>query len=170
LRIMGLQDEFELAALDFCVTYEVSPPPWEDARCELLSGSLNCATGAGLAQACLRDRVHEAPVSWGQAQTEPIGLDTMPASVVELAGELLGDAAETLDKLKAGLQGLSRLVISCDRLIRVDFSAAGSILNWVAARESEGCHVQFREVPCLVATFFNVIGINEHARVLVRNT
>ena len=37
-------------------------------------------------------------------------------------------------------------------------------------RETEGCHVQFRDVPRLVAAFFNVIGINEHARVVVRNT
>lgn len=28
LRAMGRADEFELAALDYCVTYEVSPPSW----------------------------------------------------------------------------------------------------------------------------------------------
>jgi hypothetical protein len=50
----------------------------------------------------------------------------------------------------------------------VDFSAAGSILNWVAMREAEGCHVQFRDVHRLVAAFFNVIGITEHARVVPR--
>ncbi len=61
-----------------------------------------------------------------------------------------------------------RGVIACDRLIRVDFSAAGSILNWVAARETEGCHVQFRDVPRLVASFFNVIGISEHAKIMLR--
>jgi ABC-type transporter Mla MlaB component len=89
---------------------------------------------------------------------------------VELNGEILGDAAQALDDLQTGLKGADRLVISCSRLIRVDFSAAGSILNWVAVRESEGCHVQFRDVPRLVAAFFNVIGINEHARVVVRKT
>jgi hypothetical protein len=26
-RLMHLQDEFELTALDYCVTYELSPPP-----------------------------------------------------------------------------------------------------------------------------------------------
>ena len=39
LRIMRLQDEFELVALDYCVTYEVSPPAWADARCEFISDS-----------------------------------------------------------------------------------------------------------------------------------
>ncbi|MDO9199309.1 STAS domain-containing protein, partial [Rhodoferax sp.] len=105
-----------------------------------------------------------------QALTAPMGLDTLPAVMVELTGEVLGDAAEALDKLQAGLKGADRLVISCSRLIRVDFSAAGSILNWVAVRESEGCHVQFRDVPRLVAVFFSVIGINEHARIVLRTS
>jgi hypothetical protein len=35
-------------------------------------------------------------------------------------------------------------------------------------REAEGCHVQFRDVHRLVAAFFNVIGITEHARVVPR--
>ena len=97
-----------------------------------------------------------------------VGLDLLPPAVVELSGEVLGDAAEALDKLQAGLRGANRLAISCARLIRVDFSAAGSILNWVAVREAEGCQVQFHDVPRLVAAFFNVIGINEHARIVLR--
>jgi hypothetical protein len=28
LRVMDMGDEFELAALDFCITYELSPPSW----------------------------------------------------------------------------------------------------------------------------------------------
>ncbi|ABD71146.1 hypothetical protein Rfer_3437 [Rhodoferax ferrireducens T118] len=169
LRIVRLQDEFELAALDFCVTYEVSPPPWEDARCEYVHERLNSMLS------------HEAPFglteapavvpsfALSQGATVPMGLDMLSAAtVVELSGEVLGDAAEALDKLQAGLYDAKHLVISCSRLIRVDFSAAGSILNWVALRESEGCSVQFRDVPRLVAAFFNVIGINEHARVMLR--
>ena len=33
LRVMNRPDEFELVALNYCITYEVSPPPWEDATC-----------------------------------------------------------------------------------------------------------------------------------------
>jgi ABC-type transporter Mla MlaB component len=60
------------------------------------------------------------------------------------------------------------MVISCARLIRIDFSAAGSVLNWVSARQAEGRQVQFVQVHRLVGAFFNVIGISEHARVLAR--
>jgi ABC-type transporter Mla MlaB component len=169
LRILRLQDEFELAALDFCVTYEVSPPPWEDARCEYVHERLNSMPPHEAAFGLTEAPAVVPSFALSQGATVPMGLDMLSAAtVVELSGEVLGDAAEALDKLQAGLYDAKHLVISCSRLIRVDFSAAGSILNWVALRESEGCSVQFRDVPRLVAAFFNVIGINEHARVMLR--
>ena len=169
LRILGLHDDFELAALDYCVTYEVSPPPWQEARCELIQQGVVPASLSDLPR--FSDGAGRAPgAGFSPVITVDAGVESLPVSRVELNGEILGDAAQALDDLQAGLRGADRLVISCSRLIRVDFSAAGSILNWVLARESEGCHVQFRDVPCLVAAFFNVIGINEHARVVIRNT
>jgi ABC-type transporter Mla MlaB component len=170
LRILRLQDEFELAALDYCVTYEVSPPPWMDAKCEFVhERRVNSTTSLAAVPDLLAAVSAGDPADLSQAPTVPMGLDTaIPTAVVELRGEVLGDAADALDKLQSGLAGANRLVISCARLIRVDFSAAGSILNWVALRQSEGCHVQFHDVPRLVAAFFNVIGINEYARVIVR--
>ncbi len=163
LRIMRQQDEFELAALDYCVVYEVSPPPWIEAVCDYSDEQL-----APAMQSTVLSLLDAPPPEVSDVATVLMGVDMMPASIVELTGEVLGDAAQALDELQAGLKGADRLVISCARLIRVDFSAAGSILNWVTERETEGCQVQFRDVPRLVAVFFNVIGINEHARVLVR--
>ncbi len=168
LRILRLHDEFELAALDYCVTYEVSPPPWADARCDYVHEGVApiavLESAAGLGGGAEGGDSADSMLT----STTLMGLDTVAAAVVELSGEVLGDAAEALNKLQNGFAGGARLVVSCTRLIRVDFSAAGSILNWVVTRESEGCHVQFRDVPCLVAVFFNVIGINEHARVVLR--
>jgi anti-anti-sigma regulatory factor len=169
LRILCMQDEFELAALDFCVTFEVSPPPWKDALCELVHIAPVATLLSDISR--ISDMADGAfATDFSQAVTVHAGVKTLSASRVELNGEILGDAAQALDDLQAGLKGADSLVISCSRLIRVDFSAAGSILNWVAVCESEGCHVQFRDVPRLVAAFFIVIGINEHARVVVRNT
>jgi anti-anti-sigma regulatory factor len=87
---------------------------------------------------------------------------------LELKGSVLGDATNAFDAFDAAEHRGEGIVVSCKGLVRVDFSAAGSILNWVAMREAEGCRVQFRDVHRLVAAFFNVIGINEHARVLPR--
>ena len=167
-RIMRRQDEFELLALDYCVTYEVSPPAWQDARCDYLRDKRG-RDGAKTAASDLAG-VDGAGTNGQATYTAPMGLEESPLVVVELTGEIAGDAAEALLRLEAGRhQGTGRLVISCAKLIRVDFSAAGSILNWVAGREEEGCNVQFREVHRLVAAFFNVIGINEHARVVLRS-
>ena len=168
LRVMRMQDEFELVALDYCVTFEVSPPSWQDAVCEYLYD------GVSVAKTPLADSVHLGNDDDGapgdSAATSLVGLDGLPPVVVALEGEILGDAAAVLQKLEEGRhQGQGRLVVSCARLIRVDFSAAGSILNWVANRQEEGFSVQFRDVHRLVGAFFNVIGINEHAKVVLRS-
>ena len=168
LRIMRLQDEFELVALDYCVTFEVSPPAWQDARCGYVSERRAAVEESEEATkpAAVADAGKAAAE---QAFTVPMGLEDVPAVVVELVGEITGDAVDAIKKLEAGRhQGSARLVVSCAKLIRVDFSAAGSLLNWVANRENEGCNVQFRDTHRLVGAFFNVIGINEHARVVLR--
>ena len=157
LRTMQMLDEFELAALDYCVTYEVSPPAWEPARCHYEPADI-----AGVAPASV------AVISTESAATVPMGLDSVDVAGLELRGDVLGDATQALAGLDASRDGGARIVVSCRSLIRVDFSAAGSILNWVAQRESEGNLVQFQDVHRLVAAFFNVIGINEHARVVPR--
>lgn len=161
LRTLQMQDEFEMVALDYCVTYEVSPPAWVPARCQY-EDAHGAPQGGAL-----------APTVWdgggfSQAATAPMGLDQAPATVLELRGEVLGDATQALTAPQGAYASGERIVVSCLGLVRVDFSAAGSILNWVAVRQAEGCSVQFRDVHRLVAAFFNVIGINEHARVVPR--
>ncbi len=167
LRIMQMQDEFELAALDYCVTYEVSPPSWQDARCSFYR-ERPVASEADSTMSAVGGLAYGVPVQ-NDAQTVPMAFEPASIAIVELSGEIQGEATEALAKLETALQGAERLVISCANLVRVDFSAAGSILNWVAMRQAEGCQLQFHDVHRLVATFFHVIGINEHARVVLRS-
>ncbi len=170
LRVTHQPDEFELTALDFCVTYEVSPPAWDSARCEYKPLDAKGAAVAG--QAIIGDVYRDsAPSSMSamDGDTEMGGNSQMHnLFAVELAGQIQGDAIEVLDQLEAKLLGADIMVISCLKLIRVDFSAAGTLLNWVSAREAENRAVQFTDVNRLVGAFFNVIGITEHARVLPR--
>jgi hypothetical protein len=67
LRIMGFADEFELVALDFCVTYEVSPPSWEAPLCHFKSiqaaPSMSGAAG-DLHDDGLHSFVETHPASW----------------------------------------------------------------------------------------------------------
>ena len=91
------------------------------------------------------------------------------ADSVELTGELIGDIGETLARLDKALTRSTLITIVCTRLIRVDFTAAGDLLNWVLTRQGEQRSVTFIEAHRLVALFFGAMGINEHARVKVRS-
>lgn len=91
---------------------------------------------------------------------------SVPAAV--LSGHIEGDATAILEPMEAHLHAGVPFAIGCDRLARVDFAAAGSVLNWTAAQQALGNVVHFTQVPRLVAVFFNVIGIHEHARIVPR--
>ena len=173
LRVTCRPDDFELAALDFCVTYEVSPPAWESARCSYKA--VDPAGGTLGPETIIGDVFFDAASSNMMMMGKDSQMDSqtslMPAGNVlgvELSGTIQGDPIAVLDKLAAKLQGADIMVISCAKLIRVDFSAAGTLLNWVSERQAENRAIQFSDVNRLVAAFFNVIGISEHAKVVAR--
>jgi anti-anti-sigma regulatory factor len=169
LRVMNRPDEFELTALDFCVTYEVSPPGWEKPRCYYSSQSADRPGEAG--QSVLGESVLEQVAS-GFPHSESVldseAGDYSQLGLVELSGEIRGDPQVTLEALERKLKGADVLIISCRHLIRVDFSAAGTLLNWVSSHHAEGRLVQFVDAHRLVSAFFHVIGITEYAKVVVR--
>jgi ABC-type transporter Mla MlaB component len=116
-----------------------------------------------------RDSVHSGlSVMDGDTQLDAKSSQMRNLLSVELSGQIKGDAIAVLDKLEGKLMGADMMLISCAKLIRVDFSAAGALLNWVSAREAEERSIQFSDVNRLVAAFFSVIGITEHAKVFVR--
>lgn len=169
LRVMNRPDEFELTALDFCVTYEVSPPGWEKPRCHVTSIAADRPEEAG--QSVLSEAVLETvPSAYPSDSTlEGHSSEFNQLGLVELSGEIRGDPQATLDMLERRLEGADVLIISCRNLIRVDFSAAGTLLNWVSQHHAERRLVQFVDAHRLVSAFFHVIGITEYAKVVVRN-
>ena len=171
LRITHRPDDFELTALDFCVTYELSPPAWESARChyKALNAQGEAEGGATIIGEVFRDSGMSSLMALeGDTQFDGPASQMSNVASVELSGQIQGDVKAVLDKLDHKFAGAEVLVVSCAKLIRVDFSAAGALLNWVSERESENRQVQFADVNRLVAAFFNVIGITEHAAVTVR--
>ena len=162
LRMTNRPDQFDEAAIDYCVTYEVSPPSWEAARCEVrVSGSNQGTTQPPLSV------VSDVSTSFFESQlVEEAG--QVQVGSLELSGQLVGDIAMTLGKMDAELGTATIVNVSCARLIRVDFIAAGDLLNWVLARRSENRMVNFVDAHRMVALFFGAMGINEHATVKVR--
>ena len=161
LRMTNRPDQFDEAAIDYCVTYEVSPPSWEAARCEVrVSGSGSSTSTPPLSV------VSDVSTSFLESQLiEDTGM--VQVGSVELSGQLVGDIGSTLKKMDSELGSASMINVSCARLLRVDFIAAGDLLNWVLARRSENRSVAFVETHRMVALFFGAMGINEHAKVKV---
>ena len=92
----------------------------------------------------------------------------LPPVKVELSGSIAGDVTATLERLDRKFNGADMLSISCAKLVRVDFAAAGTMLNWVSSHCAQGRQVEFTDVHRLISAFFSVIGINELARISVR--
>ncbi len=176
LRFMGLPDDFEMVALDYCVTYEVSPPSWVSPKCGYSDASAGAAapptTPAAPAAPTAPAPDLLAKAHWS-LPTQPAGLGSSgPLHVASAApafsGHIEGDATAVLNALAEQAKPGVPLLVACDWLIRIDFSAAGSVLNWAAEQQALGRVVQFHNLHRLVAVFFNVIGISEHAWVIPR--
>ncbi len=164
LRLANRPDQFDEAAIDYCVTYEVSPPSWEPTRCKVH------ISGGGLSTR-QPDLSMVSEVSTGFMESglsDDAGGQNIEVANVELSGQLIGDISATLAKLQSESNHAPLINVSCTRLIRVDFIAAGDLLNWVLAKRNEGRTVQFVDTHRLVALFFGAMGINEHAKVQVR--
>ncbi|WP_343630031.1 hypothetical protein [Roseateles sp.] len=164
LRLANRPDQFDEVAIDYCVTYEVSPPSWERAQAHLR------ISGNALSTSSPQSTVQPAGLDTGIAFLESTMTDAMnTAALMELSGQLSGDISETLQLMTEQLGGASLVTIACPKLIRLDFMAAGDLLNWVLARRSENRAVVFTDAHRLVALFFGAMGINEHAKVKVRH-
>ena len=168
LRVLNEMDEFELVALKYCVTYEVSPPAWQEP-----SNAFTAMTSEGdsiLGAEDEQEPSHDAPeVPYGAdasllAMGEPASQGVLKS---ELQGVLLGDAEAALRDV-AVAEGVVSIEFNCSQLERVDFGAAGTLLNWATAQQLQGRRVVFRHVNRLVAAFFGVVGISEVARVRLR--
>ncbi len=177
LRLSRREEEFERVALDYCITYEMSPPAWEAPLCDFRSSELDANEAAFNESSPLvigEELLNTLSVPFSSTRSasldSPAARSVPPADgsfgVVELSAEVLGDASAALAILDGGRAGFSKLVVDCRHLVRVDFLAAGDLLNWASARNAEGCKIEFKNLNRLVATFFAVIGIDEFARII----
>ncbi len=163
LRLANRADQFDETAIDYCVTYEVSPPSWEAVRCQVrISGSMMSTRTPPMSV------ISEVSSTFHESVLADDSVVQVEQANVELSGQLIGDIGPTLTRLDTQLGSSPIVSVSCTRLIRVDFIAAGDLLNWVLAKRGEARSVHFVDAHRLVALFFGAMGINEHAKVQVR--
>ncbi len=191
LRLMHRHEEFELVALDFCVTYGVLPPDWVPPVNRFQVADALPAFPSSPAGTPVASRPEAAPEAW---RTDLEGMDVMewpsvasdtefhpsmlgavpaPAAPVGpvLQGALEGTAASELARLQDALAQHSAgqmFVIDCAGLVRLDFSAGGKLLQWLLSTMARGVQVELVGVNRLVAAFFHVVGIDEAVTVRLR--
>jgi ABC-type transporter Mla MlaB component len=144
-RILGRQAAFEETSIDYCVTYEVSPPSWEPPSPRFRLGD---------------EAPHvEEPVAAPAAEK-----NDGPSDAVSLVGDLVGKAEADLNRLNNFAAEHRKIVVDCRRLRRVDFTAAGVLLNWAVGAQAQGKAIEFRDVGNLVSALLVVMGLHEVAQ------
>lgn len=138
LRLLNREKDFEEASIDYCVTFEVSPPAFVAPKNKVITDST------------------ESPAPKDEAE----GF-LMPAVVEGRIDNLIVSIAAYSDEH-------SPAIIDCSRLGRVDFNAAGRLLTGLAPFCGIGKTIEFHHVNHLVAELFNVIGLKDLVRIVPR--
>lgn len=153
LRLLDQRTDFEDLSIDFCVTYEVSPPPWEPLA------------------ACLRLR--EAGTE--ESATEPVtGTGAKPAAippdgVFVLEGEWVGSIGPRLQELRHFAAHRPEVLVDCRRLQRLEFVAGGDLLNLAAGLAAEGRRLVLLEPSHIVEVLLRILGVQEHVAIRRRS-
>ncbi len=145
LRLLGKQHDFEETGIQYCITFEVSPPSWEPPPPNLKAraGSGVGAVAAPAAAAAVVD-----PLDWRgliQAEGEP-----------------------QFGRLALEARTNKTPVVECRLLRRMAFSTATALLTLLMKLQTAGVRVEFRNVNPLVAALFHLLGITAVAGVQVR--
>ena len=197
LRLMHRQEEFDLVALDFCVTYGVLPPDWvapanrfQVADTLPISAALSHAPTemAGLATevgpfdtmawpSVVSDTelMSTPPLDAASTlpQTRSPAADTvlLAPAVPELRGTLRGDISPQIRQLQeaaARHPADGPFQVDCAHLNRIDFVAAGNLLQWLLGLSARGQKAELLHVHRLIAAFLHVVGIDDSVIVRLR--
>jgi anti-anti-sigma regulatory factor len=139
-QLQGLQEAFEEMAINYAVTFEVSPPSWEPRR---------IAGPEPVLQLVIDD---DAPPGV-EARTD----------VYPLRGEV---KAQRFADLPVRTEQCDPVLIDCSALTRMDFISAGALLNVLTTVRRTGKQIVFRHPNHLVAELFGIVGLKAVATIV----
>lgn len=147
LRLLGRQGDFEETGIQYCITFEVSPPSWEPAP------------------PSLKIREASAPAASPVAAPLPAAADPLTwRGVIDKEGEPF------FGRLSMEARNGTHLVVECRLLRRMAFATATSLLTLLMKLKAGGVQIDFRNVNPLVAALFHLLGITAVASVQVRRS
>jgi ABC-type transporter Mla MlaB component len=162
LRFINRPDQFDETAIDYCITYEQSPPSWEPCHCVVRL--LTDPTALHSVQLS-----HIGDVSTNFVESQMMDeRSVVQVATLDLSGQLTGDISQTLAHLDGKMGNASSLVLDCSHLIRIDFSAAGDLLNWVTRHRINNLWIELHHPHRLLVLFFEAMGISEHVHIRLK--
>lgn len=144
-QFQGQQDVFEETALNYCITYEVSPPQW--------------AAPAYLAK-------NSAPKSAGAGSTASGAM--LPQDALYLKGTLQSSADARFAAINGYAASRKLVVLDMFDLRRVDPAAASEFINVLSALYGQNKELELRSPSPLIATLLISMGFTEQARFTLR--
>jgi len=139
-RLLNRQHDFEETGIQYCITYEVSPPSWEPPPPTLKT---RAATPA--------DR--------------PVEIDD---GGLQWRGTVRSNGEPQFGRLLMAAKTEKRLTVDCTYLKRVEFATATSLLSQLTKLRQGGVTVEFRNLNTLIAALFALLGLDMVAEVQLR--
>ncbi|WP_422897679.1 STAS domain-containing protein [Propionivibrio sp.] len=136
-QLQGQYEGFEDVAINYAVTFEVSPPSWEANRVAAPEPVLLTANGEGG--------------------------DDVAADAYVLRGDV---KSSRFADLPAYADVHDSVLIDCGALTRMDFISAGALLNSLTIIRRTGKQIVFHHPNHLVAELFGIIGLKAVATIV----
>lgn len=156
LRLLNKQHDFEETGIQYCITFEVSPPSWEPPP-------LNLKTGPAPARVAA-----PAPAPVPAAVPAAAVVAATALGPLDWRGVVDGEGEPQFGRMLAEARTSTHLQIECRYLQRMGFSAASALLTHVMKLQSSGVRVEFRNVNPLVAALLTLLGVSAVATVQPR--
>lgn len=145
-RLLREQHEFEEAAIQYCISFEVSPPSWEPPP------------------ANFRTRPAEPGA---EPEPEPAAAPE-PHQGLAWRGVIERDGEPAFGELLAAAKTQKQISVDCSRLRRVDFSAGSSLVGVLMRVAQAGAQVELSALNPLVFQLFKLLGVDAVAVLVLR--
>jgi len=142
LRLLDRQEDFDETAIQYCITFEVSPPSWEPAPPNMKPGP---ATAVG-----------------------PAPMIDAAVDLFEWRGAIEGEGEPHFGRLLAAARANPELIVECAQLRRMAFSAASSMLTLARRIQKGGSAIEMRNVNPMIAALLHLLGVTGVTTVQVR--
>lgn len=139
LQLVNDEAGFEETSIDYCITYEVSPPSFE------------------------------APKNKSTAPSVGISIEFVEADRFLLPKTITGNTNELIDKISKFALDHHSVQLDCSQLDRVDFSSCGQLLSGLVPLSKQlNVSIEFHDANHLVIALLNAMGFKNIAVIFPR--